>query len=127
MVVATVLLANRWYDMVYAAMDTTEPLQLKTKDFAAVQDQDHWHIAPVRLLRAAAYVLAKHEPKDHEPARVRLGHEDPASVWLSHEPAQGLLKQFWSHERRRFEAADEDEAYALLIHIQRTFSNKTLN
>lgn len=131
MVVATVLLANRWYGMVYEAMDETEPLQLKTKDFVAVQDQGQWHIAPVRLMRAAAYVLAaqSHEPgaHEHEPPRVRLGHEDAASVWLSHEPAQGLLKQFWSHERRRFEAADEDEAYALLIHIQRTFSNKALN
>lgn len=117
--------------MVQDFMDDTLPMQLKTKDFVADHDpRCGWYIAPVRLARAAAWLLAsnvhKHE-HEHEPMRVRMGHEDPAAMWLSHEPAQGLLRQFWSHERRRFEAADQDEAYALLIEIQRTFSNRVLN
>lgn len=122
--------------MVQDAMDDMPRAQLKTKDFVAMCDtlgsgRGMWFIAPVRLARAAAYIMAASslDPREHEhgPPKVRLGNEDAATMWLAHEPAQGLLKQFWCKERGRFEAADEDEAYALLLEIQRTFANKALN
>lgn len=101
--------------MVHSDMDDETPIlgtMLKTKDFAAVCEDDApgagWYITSARISRMSL-------------------SPDAASQWLLHEPAQGLLKQFWSHERRRFEAADNDEAYALLIHVQMTFNNRTLN
>lgn len=127
--------------MVHTSMDTTDAPRapvLRTKDFAAVlgdpAEAPGWYITSVRMSRMIAISQASGESlsghlstDEHEPKRVRFGTEDAPGMWLMHEPAQGLLKQFWSSERHRFEAADEDEAYALLIHIQKTFSDKTLN
>ncbi len=104
--------------MVHTDMDTIEQV-LKTKDFAAVAEDGVWYITGARVAQNLMRISQGMSP--------RLGMEDAAASWLTYKPAQGLLKQFWSHEHNRFEAADEDEAYALLVHVQKTFSDRTLN
>ena len=85
----------------------------RTKDFAAIeQDGEGFYLAP---LRYGVSRIDMHEP-------------DRAAAWLGNgDGAQGLLSQFWSPERGRFEAADEDEAYALLVSVQKTYNERGLN
>jgi hypothetical protein len=79
---------------------------IKTKDFAAVAEGAVWYIV----------ALGGHL-RGLEPERWLMSR----AQWSRHEPG-ALLAQFYSDAHKRFEAADDDEAYALLHHVQKTYS-----
>lgn len=73
---------------------------LRTKDFLALSDGDGlWYISPARA---------------HKP-------HDAAGSWLASHAADGLRRQFYHHAKRRLEACGEDEAWALLVDVQKSF------